>query len=63
MQNKFLLATDVAKLLNCSSQNVRQLERRGKLRADKTPAGVRIFDSADVRRLATERVEKRRAQK
>jgi DNA-binding transcriptional MerR regulator len=60
MENRFLLATDVAKLLNCSSQNVRKLEQSGKLRADKTPAGVRIFGSADVRRLAAERKRDKR---
>jgi DNA-binding transcriptional MerR regulator len=61
MENQFLLATDASKILDCSSNNVRQLEKSGKLKAVRTASGVRIFDSAEVHRLAAER--KRRDRK
>lgn len=40
---ELLLAGDVAKRLGLSADMVRVLERRGKLRALRTPAGVRLF--------------------
>jgi DNA-binding transcriptional MerR regulator len=59
MENRYLLATDAAKLLRCSSQNIRQLEKAGTLKvAFKTVGGVRIFDSAEIQRLAVERKQK-----
>jgi excisionase family DNA binding protein len=51
--------TDVALRLGCSAERVRQLEREGKLPAEKTQRGVRIFRAEDVERLACEREQQR----
>lgn len=51
--------TDVALRLGCSAERVRQLEREGKLRAEKMPRGVRVFRVEDVERLAAEREQQR----
>jgi len=55
MKPKPLLTGDVARILDCSSEYVRQLETAGRLHARKTETGVRIFDSEDVDRLMRER--------
>lgn len=52
---EFLSTCDAAKLLKCTPENVRALERRGRLPALRTPSGVRIFRASDVRRLAERR--------
>jgi len=49
---ELLTTSDVARLLNRSAGSVRQYERAGKLAAQKTRSGVRIFRSSDVDRLA-----------
>lgn len=46
---------DAARILNVSSETVRNLERRGLLSAIKTPRGIRIFDRSDVEKLAVKR--------
>lgn len=55
-----LSTTDVAHLLRCSTERVRQLEREGKLPAEKMPSGQRVFRVEDVERLATERERRKR---
>ena len=55
MPSTILGTTDVALILGCSAERVRQLEREGKLSAEKTRRGQRIFKSEDVERLAAER--------
>ena len=55
-----LLTRDVAKILDVSTERVRQLERAGALTAVRTPGGTRIFRLADVERLRRQR-EARRA--
>jgi DNA-binding transcriptional MerR regulator len=61
-ETEFYLASEVARLAGCSAQNIRELERRGKIKALKTEGGVRLFAGADVRKLVAERErEKRRA--
>ena len=52
---EFLLAGDAAKRLGLSADMVRVLERRGKLRALRTPAGVRLFHASDIEVLAEKR--------
>lgn len=47
-----LTTGDVAKILNRSTDRVRQLERHGKLPAQKTRSGQRLFKVSDVERLA-----------
>ena len=50
-----MTTNEVALRLQCSAENVRLLERTGKLTAEKTPSGRRIFNSVEVERLAQER--------
>lgn len=59
MNYKILGTTDVALRLGCSTERVRQLEREGKLTAEKTPSGQRIFMTEDVERLAAEREQQK----
>jgi excisionase family DNA binding protein len=54
-----MTTTEVALRLRCSAENVRALERAGKLKAEKTASGRRIFQSEDVDRLAQERAQAR----
>jgi DNA-binding transcriptional MerR regulator len=56
---QFMATCDAAKLLECTPDNVRSLERRGQLPALRTPSGRRIFRVADVARLALERQERK----
>lgn len=55
MSATILGTTDVALRLGCSAERVRQLEREGKLHAEKMPRGVRVFRAEDVEQLAAER--------
>lgn len=55
MAARLLGTTDVALRLGCSAQRVRQLERAGKLSAERMASGQRVFTVEDVERLATER--------
>jgi len=57
MDNRFLFlrTMDAAERLGCSTERVRQLEREGKLRAERTPSGQRIFYSNEVENLANQR--------
>lgn len=61
MSATILGTTDVALRLGCSTERVRQLEREGKLSAEKTPRGVRVFNVEEVERLAAEREQQKRA--
>jgi len=58
MESAKLLTSDVARILDCSTDNVRLLERSGQLHADKTEGGVRLFDRRDVERFARERANR-----
>ena len=51
---------DVAKALNMSDDNVRILERKGILTAQRTTSGNRLFDSDEVKRVKAERAKKGR---
>ena len=55
MSEVLLMATDAARILGMSAENVRALEKSGKLPAMKTTSGRRIFKASDVERLAAER--------
>jgi DNA-binding transcriptional MerR regulator len=56
----FWLTTRVARRLGCSSESVRQYERKGWLHAMKTETGTRLFDPDDVERFAQQREAQRR---
>jgi len=59
MTARLLGTTDVALRLGCSAERVRQLEREGKLSAERMASGQRVFTVEDVERLATERERKK----
>jgi DNA-binding transcriptional MerR regulator len=50
----------VAEALNITGERVRQLEREGVIHAEKTTAGTRLFDPAEVQRVKKEREKKGR---
>src|SRR5262249_28958524 len=56
----FWLTTRVARRLNCSSETVREYERKGWLPATKTETGTRLFDPDVVERFARDREGHRR---
>lgn len=60
MSVTILGTTDVALRLGCSAERVRQLEREGKLQAEKMPRGTRVFRAEDVERLVAERERQKR---
>jgi excisionase family DNA binding protein len=60
-ESELLSVTDSAKILGCSSDLVRLLERTGKLPAMKTAGGVRIFRREDVEAMRRTRAQERRA--
>jgi excisionase family DNA binding protein len=47
----FLFTAEVARLLGKSAETVRLYERRGKLPAQRTSRGIRLFRRADVLKL------------
>lgn len=54
-----LLTSDVAKALDASTDLVRYYERRGLLRATRSPGGVRLFNRRDVEKFAAMRKAKK----
>jgi excisionase family DNA binding protein len=60
---KKLESADVARLLNVTPATVRQWEQQGKLPAERTIAGTRLFDLSDVERLARIRALRRKEAK
>jgi DNA-binding transcriptional MerR regulator len=52
--DEILTTRDVSRILNRSSDCVRLYERTGKLAAQKTRSGQRLFRKSDVTRLAKE---------
>jgi excisionase family DNA binding protein len=51
-----LLTSEAARILRVSAETVRLWERSGRLPAQKTGRGVRLFDRRDVLRLAQETI-------
>jgi excisionase family DNA binding protein len=54
-----LTTAAAARRLGVSESTIRLLERNGKLPAQRTSTGVRIFTASDVARVAAERQERR----
>ena len=50
-----LLTSEVARICAVSSETVREWERSGRLSAEKTATGVRLFDPREVAALAEAR--------
>ena len=57
--DQLLTTSDAARLLKRSPDRVRDYEREGRLPAQKTRSGQRLFKVSDVERLAQEIGEKR----
>ena len=55
-----LLTKGAGDVLNLSADMVRKLERQGKLKAERTADGTRLFDPKDVDKLAKERAAKQK---
>ena len=56
-----LTTSEVAELIERTPALVRYLEDAGKLKAHKTPRGVRIFHRSEVEKFLTERAARGRA--
>jgi excisionase family DNA binding protein len=56
---EFLTTGDVARMLDCSPDYVRQLTRAGRLPASITRSGLRLFAVEDVEQFAQAREAKR----
>ena len=52
--DQLLTTSDAARVLNRSVDRVRDYEREGRLPAQKTRSGQRLFQARDVERLANE---------
>ena len=52
---KYLSAADAARLLGVVPATVRQMERDGRLPAQRTAGGMRLFHRKDVERFLAER--------
>lgn len=57
---KKLQTKDAAKLLDVTPARVNQLENEGRLRAERTESGTRLFERKDVEKLAKERAEQKK---
>lgn len=58
----YLTPADAARLLGVTPATVREMERRGTLKAAaRTKGGARLFRRADVERLVRERQPRRRS--
>jgi len=55
MEYPLLTVFDASKLLGLSPGMVRYLERSGRLSADRTEGGIRLFKRQDIELLAAER--------
>jgi DNA-binding transcriptional MerR regulator len=60
MEDDTLTTLPAARILEVSTERVRQLEAAGLLRARRTTSGVRLFSRRDVEQLAQTRREARR---
>ncbi len=61
MSANLLSTSDAARLLNCTPENVRKLNRLGRLTAQRTLGGQRIFQLSEIERLLAERAQKSQA--
>lgn len=48
----YLTTSDTARILNRAGATVLYYERKGRLKAIRTQGGIRLFERADVERLA-----------
>ena len=55
-----MLTGEAARLLEIAQDTLREWDRRGLLKARRTPSGVRVFARDEVERLAEQRRQARR---
>ena len=53
----FLTTTDAARIAGVAANTIRLWERLGKIPAQRTASGVRLFRLEDVQRVAAQRAE------
>lgn len=56
-----IMTLDVGRILDCSSERVRQLCAQGKLHPVRMPNGIRIFSRREVEALRAARAARKRA--
>ncbi len=56
-----MLLSDVSDVLDLGARRIYELEREGKLPAQRTPSGVRVWRRENVERLAAQRAQAQRA--
>jgi excisionase family DNA binding protein len=59
MEQQILTPSDAAKILGIGAARVRQLEREGRIHAQKTLGGNRLFTRDEVDRFAREREQQK----
>lgn len=59
--SQLMQTRDVARLLNVSSERVRQMENAGLLEATRTESGMRLFDRDHIAKVAEARQGQRSA--
>ena len=55
--SEFCATSEAATIIGCTPANIRALERAGKLQAEKTAKGMRLFKRSEVEAYAKERAE------
>jgi excisionase family DNA binding protein len=60
-EGSYMLASEAARRLGLSPQEVRRLVDTGRLEAERGTLGIRLISKRDVERLAEERAEHGRA--
>lgn len=55
MNTTLILASEAARILDVAAETVRYFERTGRLSAQRTSNGVRLFNRDEVARMAAER--------
>ncbi len=61
--SSILATVDVARILGVTCASVRAYATKGKLRANRTPSGIRVFSESEVLRFKQERNAKLRSQR
>jgi excisionase family DNA binding protein len=61
VMDEWLTPADAARLLGVVPATVRQMERDGRLPAQRTAGGMRLFRRDDVERMAEERAQRQSA--
>ncbi len=55
----FMVTSEVARFLGMSAEQIRSLERAGKLSAMRTAGGIRLFHRSNIEEFSRHRAEKK----